>query len=163
MLRLWWIAMLVLVLDQATKQLAIENLLGHPGIDLAPMLKLVLVYNTGAAFGFLNDAGGWQNILFITVAAVAAVAILFFVRRLRPAEIQTAVGLLLILGGALGNLVDRVRFGYVVDFIDVYYRAWHWPAFNVADSAITVGATLLVLDALGLDLCGRRARAGARR
>jgi signal peptidase II len=84
------------------------------------------------------------------VAIVISIVILFMIRRLGANDMQVAVALMLVLGGAVGNVIDRVRFGYVVDFIDVYYRAWHWPTFNIADSAITIGAVLLVLDALGI-------------
>ncbi|MDH3389831.1 MAG: signal peptidase II [Gammaproteobacteria bacterium] len=109
-------------------------------------MNLVLVHNTGAAFGFLSSASGWQNGLFMFVAAGACTFILWVLSRLRRQEIVLAVALMLILGGALGNLVDRMLYGYVIDFIDVHYRNWHWPAFNVADSAISIGAVLLLLD-----------------
>jgi signal peptidase II len=89
---------------------------------------------------------------------LVSIVILVMVRRLGPTDIPIVIALMLVLGGALGNVVDRLRLGYVVDFIDVYYRAWHWPAFNIADSAITIGAVLLVLDALGLKLGGKHAR-----
>jgi signal peptidase II len=113
-----------------------------------PFLNLVLVHNTGAAFGFLGSAGGWQNALFIVVAVGASAFILWMLSRLQAAEKMLAVALMLVLGGALGNLADRLFHGHVIDFIDVYYNSWHWPAFNVADSAITIGAVLLVFDAL---------------
>ena len=158
MLRYLWIAGLVLVLDQASKLIALQSLPPHGGIELLPFLNLTLVYNTGAAFGFLSNAGGWQHLLFTGVAAVVSIAILVMVRRLGPKDIQVVIALMLVLGGALGNVADRLRLGHVVDFIDVYYRAWHWPAFNVADSAITIGAVLLVLDALGVKLGRNRAR-----
>lgn len=143
-----WIAVAVFVCDQLTKFLAADHLLRHGEISLAPFLNLVLVHNTGAAFGFLSSAGGWQNIFFIVVAAGASVFILWMLWRLRAADRLLAVALMLVLGGALGNLADRLVHGYVIDFIDVYYRTWHWPAFNVADSAITIGAVLLIIDAL---------------
>ncbi|OGI50796.1 MAG: signal peptidase II [Candidatus Muproteobacteria bacterium RIFCSPHIGHO2_02_FULL_65_16] len=149
MWRYLWISPIVFVLDQASKLAAVKYLTRHAEVNLAPFLNLTLVYNTGAAFGFLNDAAGWQNIFFIIVALVAGVVILFMLRRLNPHDAMMAVGLTLILGGAAGNLADRLIHGYVIDFIDVYYGSWHWPAFNIADTAITVGAVLLVLDALG--------------
>ncbi len=152
MLKLWWIAVLVIVSDQVTKYLAVKQLTGHPGIDLLPFLRFELTYNTGAAFGFLSNAGGWQNLFFVVVALLVSVFIILMVRQLGRKDIQVAVALLLILGGALGNVIDRVRFSHVVDFIDVYYRHWHWPTFNVADSAIVVGAALLIMDAFGLRL-----------
>lgn len=149
MRRLWWIAVLVFITDQATKYLAADYLTQHGDVPLTAFMNFALVHNTGAAFGFLSWASGWQNIFFIVVASVASVAILWMSWRLKATDLFLGVGLMLILGGAAGNLTDRLIHGYVIDFIDVYYGTWHWPAFNVADSAITVGAVLLVLDALG--------------
>lgn len=146
------ISMAVVVLDQATKWLALKYLLGHAAVAVAPFLNLVLVFNRGAAFGFLNDAGDWQNMLFAVVALIACIIILNLLRRLEWRNTKVAVGLSLILGGAIGNVIDRLIYGYVIDFIDVYYHAWHWPAFNVADSAITIGAVLLILDVAGIGL-----------
>lgn len=138
------IAVAVLVLDQLTKYWAAATLV-RGSISIAPFLKFTLVHNTGAAFGFMSSASGWQNIFFMAVAALASVLIVVMLWRLQDRWVGT--GLALILGGALGNLVDRVRHGYVIDFIDVYYGTWHWPAFNIADSAITIGAVLLIVDA----------------
>jgi signal peptidase II len=138
----------VVVFDQLTKFAATDYLTQHGEIHLAPFLNLVLVHNTGAAFGFLSGAGGWQNVFFIIVALGASIFILWMYRSLSAQDRLLATGLMLVLGGALGNLIDRLIHGYVVDFIDVYYGTWHWPAFNVADSAITIGAVLLVIDAL---------------
>ena len=144
-----WLALLVYVLDQLTKLAAVQFLVYHAELKLLPFLNLTLVFNTGAAFGFLGDASGWQNAFFITVALVAAGIIVAMLRRLRPSDVWSAVALTLILGGAIGNLTDRLLHGYVIDFIDVHYAGWHWPAFNVADSAITIGAIVLIVDALG--------------
>ena len=151
MFRWMWIPVLVVLADQATKLLAMEHL-RHGSIPLTPFLNLALAFNTGAAFSFLADAGGWQNLFFVGVAIVVSFVILIMVRRLGASETQVAVALMLVLGGAIGNVIDRVRLGYVIDFIDVYYRAWHFPTFNVADSAITIGAILLVMDAFGITL-----------
>ncbi|TAM46098.1 MAG: lipoprotein signal peptidase [Gammaproteobacteria bacterium] len=148
-----WIAGAVLALDQASKWLALEKLVLHESVPLTPFLNLTLVYNKGAAFGFLSTASGWQNLFFIGVAFVATVVILYLLRRMGAKDRFMAVALMLILGGAIGNLIDRLLYGHVVDFIDVYYGTWHWPAFNVADSAITVGAVMIALDAIGI---GRR-------
>lgn len=148
MLRYLWIALIIVVLDQATKVVAYEHL-RQGEIALLPFLNLALAFNTGAAFSFLADAGGWQNLFFVGVAIVVSIIILTMSRRLGADEVQVAVGLMLVLGGAIGNVIDRVRLGYVVDFIDVYYKSWHFPTFNVADSAITIGAILLILDAFG--------------
>lgn len=146
------ISVVVVILDQATKWLALKYLLGHAALAVAPFLNLVLVFNRGAAFGFLNDAGNWQNMLFVVVALIACIVILNLLRRLEWRNTKVAVGLSLILGGAIGNVIDRLIYGYVIDFIDVYYGSWHWPAFNIADSAITIGAVLLILDVAGFGL-----------
>jgi signal peptidase II len=154
MLRLGWIAILVAIADQVTKLLALAHL-ADGAFEVTSFFKLSLAFNTGAAFSFLANADGWQNLFFVVVAIVVSIVILFMVRRLGANERQVAVALMLVLGGAIGNVIDRVRLGYVVDFLDVYYRTWHWPTFNVADSAISVGAVLLVLDAVGISLWRR--------
>ncbi len=150
MWRYLWIAAAVFVSDQATKYLAEDYLTRHGDVQLTSFLNFALVHNTGAAFGFLSSASGWQNIFFIVVASVACIVILWMTWRLAANDLVLGTGLMLVLGGAAGNLTDRLFHGYVIDFVDVYYRAWHWPAFNVADSAITVGAVLLIIDAFGL-------------
>ena len=156
MWRYLWIAVAVTVLDQLTKYVAADYLARHGELALVPFLNLALVHNTGAAFGIFSQAGGWQNVFFIVVALIACVAILWMVWRLERKDLLLVSGLMLILGGAAGNLIDRLVHGYVIDFIDVYYGAWHWPAFNIADSAITIGAVILAIDALNLG--GRRTR-----
>ncbi|GMQ90121.1 MAG: signal peptidase II [Gammaproteobacteria bacterium] len=148
MLKFWWIAILIVILDQATK-LAAVKLFANP-IAMTPFFNLVLVFNSGAAFGFLDGASGWQNMLFVVIAIVVSLFIIGMAFRLGANEVQVRVALMLILGGALGNLADRVRLGYVVDFLDLHYQTWHWPSFNMADTAISIGAVLLVLDAFGL-------------
>ena len=145
-----WIAVLVFIADQWTKWVAADYLMRHGEITLTSFLRLALVHNTGAAFGFLSSASGWQNIFFIVVALIACVVIVWLILRLDAHDLLLGTGLMLILGGAAGNLADRLIHGYVIDFLDVYYRAWHWPAFNIADSAITLGAVLLAIDAFGL-------------
>jgi len=147
--RYLWIAVVVLVLDQLTKVAAADYFAHQMEVRLAPFLSLVLVHNTGAAFGFLSSASGWQNIFFIVLATIACGAILWMTWRLEVKDWFLAVALMLIFGGALGNVADRLMYGYVIDFIDIHYQTWHWPAFNVADSAITLGALLLLVDALG--------------
>jgi signal peptidase II len=154
-MRYLWIALVVFVLDQATKWAAVEFLARHAEVPLLPFLNLTLVFNAGAAFGFLSTASGWQNYFFIAIAIVACVVVLFMLRRLGAKDALLAVALVLILGGAAGNLCDRLLYGHVIDFVDFHVGSWHWPAFNVADSAITIGAVLLVLDTLGVKL-GRR-------
>ena len=148
MFRFGWIGLCVVVIDQISKWLAVTYLITGP-ITLLPVLKLVLVYNRGAAFGFLNEAPGWQNGLFIAIALVVSVIILNMIRRLGPGELHIRIALWGILGGAIGNLIDRIRAGAVVDFIQVIPQ---FPVFNLADSAITLGAVILVMDAFGFRL-----------
>lgn len=153
-----WIAAAVLVIDQASKQLALTYLPGSL-VTLAPFFELTLAYNTGAAFSLLSDAGGWQNGFFIIVGAIASIALLAMLRRATSQERQMEIALWLTLGGALGNLANRLMYGHVIDFLHLYYGSWHWPIFNLADVAISIGALLLVLDALGIRLLRRTALA----
>lgn len=156
MLKALWISAVVFVVDQLTKWLAVKHLLGRPPMKVMPGFDLQLVYNTGAAFGMLDDAGGWQNAFFIAVALGVSGFIVYALRGLSRAELQIAAAYALILGGAVGNVVDRVRQGYVVDFIHWFYGDYHWPNFNIADSAITIGAVLLVMDIFGLRVIKKR-------
>jgi len=149
MWRLIWIAAVVFVSDQLTKFVAADYLTRHGDVQVTSFLNFSLVHNTGAAFGFLSSASGWQNTLFIVVASVACIVILWMTWRMTTNDRVLGAGLMLVLGGALGNLLDRLIYGYVIDFIDVYYEAWHWPAFNLADSAITMGCGMVVIDAMG--------------
>jgi signal peptidase II len=147
--RSWLIlSFVVIVLDQFTKWLAEAMLQFQHPVPVFPMFNLTLVHNYGAAFSFLSDAGGWQRWFFIILAVVVSTMVFQWLWRLRATERLHAAALSLILGGALGNLIDRIINGYVVDFIDVYYKHYHWPVFNIADSAITVGVILLVIDLL---------------
>ena len=140
----------ILALDQLTKQMVRTSITLYDSIEVIPgWLNLVHVRNTGAAFGFLNSANLANKQLLMTgIAVVALAAILAYARQVGPRETLTRAGLALILGGAAGNLIDRASVGYVVDFVDVYWRTHHFWAFNVADSTITVGAVLLILDML---------------
>jgi signal peptidase II len=144
-----WIAVAVMLLDQWTKYLVTDRLAEFDGIVLLPMLEIMRLHNEGAAFSMLSAAGGWQRWLFTVLGLAVSVGILVWLRRM-PAKGQNlaAAGLALILGGALGNVIDRVLWGHVIDFIRVHYQQYYFPAFNVADSAITVGAALLILDNL---------------
>ena len=142
------VSVLVVLLDQLTKYLAEARLTYAEPVAVLPSFNLTLAYNRGAAFSFLDDAGGWQRWFFVSVSLLASVALVFWLRRLQPHQWPLALALSLVLGGAVGNLVDRLWLGHVVDFIQLYYRDFYWPAFNIADSAITVGAVLLVWDAL---------------
>ena len=139
---------LVIVLDQLTKYLAEAKLVYAEPLAVIPSFNLILLYNRGAAFSFLSDAAGWQRWFFVTISLSASVFLVFWLRKLGPQQRLLALALSLVLGGAVGNLIDRLVLGHVIDFIQVYYRNFYWPAFNVADSAITVGAVLLVWDAL---------------
>jgi len=143
-----WITILVLILDQVTKYLATENLGYHQPVNLLSFFNFTLVHNKGAAFSFLSDASGWQRWFFTVIALAVSVFIVYWLKTLSDKEKRLAIALSLILGGALGNVWDRMVLGYVIDFIDVFYEDWHWPAFNIADSAISIGATLLIIDAL---------------
>lgn len=142
----WWLALLVLVLDQLTKQWVHQSMALYDSIQLLPFFNLTYVRNPGAAFSFLSDAGGWQRWFFTVVAVVITVVLSVWLARLGPKVSKLAIGLSLIIGGALGNLIDRLWHGYVIDFFHFYYQNWHYPAFNIADSAIVVGAVLLIWD-----------------
>ena len=141
------LALAVLMIDQLSKIAADALLTPYSSTAVMPFFNLTLVYNEGAAFSFLSDAGGWQRWLFVVLAAGVSVVIVVWLVRLPRAARWPAIGLALVLGGALGNLWDRLVRGAVVDFVDLYYGSWHWPAFNVADVAICIGAGMLVLDA----------------
>lgn len=140
--------MLVILLDQLTKYLADAQLVYAQPLPVLPSFNLTLLYNRGAAFSFLGDAGGWQRWFFAAIAITVSVVLVFWLRKLKPEQWLLALALSLVLGGAVGNLIDRLWLGYVVDFIQVYYGSFYWPAFNVADSAISVGAALLIWDGL---------------
>ena len=148
-MRWLWLTALVIGLDQLTKIWAESVLSAAPPIHLVPHLDLRLAYNAGAAFSFLSDAGGWQRWFFVVLAVVVTLVLLVWLARLSARDKLTATGLALVIGGALGNLIDRVAYGHVIDFIDVYWDAsLHWPAFNIADSAISVGAVMLIIDSI---------------
>jgi signal peptidase II len=143
-----WLAVSVLViaLDQFTKHIALTALEYLQRVAVIPgFLNWTLAFNTGAAFSFLHDAGGWQRWLFAVLAIMVSAVLVVWLARTPRGDWRNAAPLALIIGGALGNLIDRLRLGQVTDFIEVYYRDWSWPAFNVADSAICVGAVLLIL------------------
>ena len=142
------LALLVLVADQASKLLVQAIFTEHEMLPVLAFLDLTLTYNRGAAFSFLSDAGGWQRWFFTALALLVSGVITVWICRLRPQQRLLGAGLALILGGAVGNLVDRVLIGAVVDFIYLNWRGFHWPAFNVADSAITVGAVLFAIHTL---------------
>jgi signal peptidase II len=165
MLKWLWLTLVVVIIDQFTKQWASDALQLFRTVELMPMLNLYLAHNEGAAFSFLSNAGGWQRWFFTLIALVISTALVLWMRKLQKHELWITIGLALILGGALGNVIDRILFGYVIDFIQFYYHAQSclpgftllyaghapqciWPAFNIADSAITVGAAILILDGI---------------
>jgi len=122
----------------------------YESIALIPGFNLTYVRNTGAAFSFLSEAGGWQRWFFAVLAFTISIVLTVWLYRLKKHETLLAVALALVLGGAVGNLIDRLAYGYVIDFLDVYYQSWHWPAFNVADMAISLGVFLMLLESFGV-------------
>jgi signal peptidase II len=153
---LWlWLglALIVIVLDQITKTLIVGAFTLHESVQVTSFFNVVRAHNTGAAFSFLAGASGWQRWFFVVLGIAASVFIVWMLRR-HPEQTLFCFAVSLILGGALGNVIDRLLHGYVVDFLDFHWAGWHFPAFNLADSAITLGAVLLILDEL------RRVRRG---
>ena len=144
------VALVILVLDQVTKRIAYESLAGHPPVDVLPFLQWALVFNRGAAFGFLNDAGGLQHYFFSGLAMLVSLIILVWLWRAFMINKLLSWGLVLVLAGAIGNLIDRLLHRYVIDFINLHYHDWYFPAFNIADMAITFGAICLIADSLGI-------------
>lgn len=145
------LSVLAILLDQWTKHIASAHLTYGEAQPVIPMLDWTLLHNHGAAFSFLSDAGGWQRYLFTGLAIVVSVVFIGWLLRLPKHTSILAAGIALVLGGAVGNLIDRVSLGYVVDFISVYYKTHYFPAFNIADSSITLGTIFLIIDMLFLD------------
>ena len=147
-----WLSVITIILDQLTKYMAEAELILHKPVAVIPgFFNFTLLYNKGAAFSFLSDAGVWQRILFVSLSTVISIFLFFWLRQIARDEEQKhnqilQIAISLILGGAIGNLIDRAMTGEVVDFIQVYYSTYYFPAFNIADSAITLGAGLLILD-----------------
>jgi signal peptidase II len=144
--RFLWLSLLVLVSDQYTKALVLENIELYQAIQILPFFNLTHVYNYGAAFSFLHDAGGWQRWFFIIIALAVSALVMWWLKQTNKEQIILPVAFSLIIGGAMGNAYDRLVHGYVIDFLVLYYQDWYWPAFNVADSAICIGAVLLIVD-----------------
>ncbi|WOJ96495.1 signal peptidase II [Congregibacter brevis] len=145
----WYaVAALIVALDQGTKLLASSELSYAMPVKILSWFNLTLHHNQGAAFSFLAGAGGWQRWFFAVLALAVSAMIIFWLKDLKPRQWQLSLALALVLGGALGNLVDRVYLGYVVDFVSVHYRDWYFPTFNVADAAISVGAFLIIMDSV---------------
>ncbi|MGN5042313.1 signal peptidase II [Aeromonas sp. 3P] len=146
-LRWLWLAVLAFVLDQASK-LAVVKLLpfGYPGVEITPFFNLVHVYNKGAAFSFLADQGGWQRWFFAVLAFAICGLLIHWLHKQSVTQRWSGIAYSFIIGGALGNVFDRLVLGHVVDFLDFYWGSAHWPAFNLADSFIFIGAAMIVLD-----------------
>lgn len=144
--RFLWLAVLVLIVDQYTKALVLENIELYQAIQILPFFNLTHVYNYGAAFSFLHDAGGWQRWFFTLIAFAVSILVLWWLKQTTKQQLMLPIAFCLIIGGAIGNAYDRLIHGYVIDFLVLYYQDWYWPAFNVADSAICIGAVLLVVD-----------------
>ena len=144
MLKWLWLSFAVVVADQMSKLAASAYLAMHEPLAVGPYVNLFLTHNTGAAFSLLASAGGWQRWIFILIAALVVWFLVAWLDKLSEKQKSSAFAIALVVGGAVGNLVDRLVFAYVIDFIDVHYEDRHWPTFNLADSAITVGAMLLI-------------------
>lgn len=142
------VSIAIVILDQWTKTMIMNTLALYEDIVVLPVFNITHVHNYGAAFSFLSDAGGWQRYFFTAIAVLISVLLIYWILRTPAKQKLTLVSYSLILGGALGNLLDRLLHGFVVDFLHFYYQNWHFPAFNVADIAISVGAAGMILDAL---------------
>jgi signal peptidase II len=143
-----WLSVFVVLLDQATKVVVASSMDLYDRIEILPILELTRLHNTGAAFSMFANGSGWQRWFFIALALIVSVTLMAWLRRIRtPEQTLLALGLALVLGGALGNVIDRVWLGHVIDFIHFHWHGWYFPAFNVADSAISIGAGCLILDA----------------
>jgi signal peptidase II len=149
-LRWIWLTVLVFIIDQWTKLWANEALAGGQIIEVMPHFDFRLAYNYGAAFSFLADAGGWQTWALSIFAIVISIVLLVWLSRLKHTERWLSIALALVLSGAIGNVYDRLSYGYVIDFIDWYVSksGYHWPAFNIADAAISIGAVMLIIESL---------------
>lgn len=146
MLRWLWLAALVVALDLTTKAMASAMLTYAQPVPILPMFNLTLLHNTGAAFSFLANEAGWQRWIFIALALAVSVFLVRWLSTLKEGETWMAVAIVLILGGAIGNVYDRMVHGYVVDFVHLYWGNYHFPAFNIADMAITAGAAMMIID-----------------
>ena len=148
----WFVlSILIICLDQITKLTASLDLIPYHPKAVLPMVNLTLAYNSGAAFSFLSGTGEWHRWFFAGFSTLMSVGLVLWIIKLDKTTHLLLLALSLILGGAVGNLIDRACFGYVIDFIDVYYKHYHWPVFNIADSAICLGAFLLFIDMLKKD------------
>lgn len=145
-LRWLWLTLICLIADQATKQLIVSQMDLYQSIEILPFFNLTYVHNLGAAFSFLADQGGWQRWFFTAIAAIASIIFIVWLAKTPKQQALLSVAFALMLSGAVGNLIDRVLFGYVIDFLDFYGFGYHFPAFNIADSMIFIGAALMIFD-----------------
>lgn len=143
-----WLSVLVVLLDQIVKFIIVAQIQPYNEVSVVPGFKLTLLFNTGAAFSFLNSQSGWQVWFFSIITIAICFVLLLWLQRLKASQVWLCIAIAFILGGAIGNLVDRLTLGYVIDYFLFYAGHWSWPAFNVADSAITIGAIMLVIDLL---------------
>ncbi|WP_448549114.1 signal peptidase II [Thalassotalea fusca] len=150
-LRWLWITVVFLILDQITKQWVAHSFSLYESVRITSFFNFTYVHNLGAAFSFLADQGGWQRWFFTAIAAIASVIFTVWLARTPKEQPMLAIALAFMLSGALGNLIDRVLLGYVIDFLDFHWQGSHWPAFNVADSVIFIGAALMIIDSFKQD------------
>ena len=141
-----WLTLLLLIIDQVTKHLVTSSMDLYDSINVLPFFNITYVHNPGAAFSFLADQGGWQRWFFTAIATIASIIFVIWLAKTPKQNKLLCIAFAMLLSGAFGNLIDRVLFGYVIDFLDFYWNANHWPAFNVADSAIFIGAALMIID-----------------
>ena len=148
-LRWLWLTLLCLIVDQITKQWVVGSFNLYESVNILPFFNLTYVHNLGAAFSFLADQGGWQRWFFTATAAIASVVFVVWLAKTPKSQTLLSIAFALILSGAMGNLIDRVLFGYVIDFLHFHWAGYNFPAFNVADSMIFIGAALMILDSFG--------------
>lgn len=141
-----WLSLLVVIIDQVFKMVIVTHLLPYVEHNVIPGFRLTLAYNTGAAFSFLDSQSGWQVWLFSVITILVCILIVWWLQKCKASQVWLCVALALVLGGAIGNLIDRLTLGYVVDYFVLYVSRWSWPAFNIADGCICVGAVMLILD-----------------
>ena len=145
-LRWLWLTLLCLILDQVTKQWVVGSFYLGETLNVLPIFSLTYVHNLGAAFSFLADQGGWQRWFFTAIATIASIVFTVWLAKTPKSQTLISIAFALMLSGAMGNLIDRVLFGYVIDFLDFHWSGYRFPAFNVADSMIFIGAALMILD-----------------
>lgn len=150
-LRWLWITFVFLVIDQVTKQWVSNSFDLYQSVNVLPFFNITYVHNLGAAFSFLADQGGWQRWFFTAIAFIASIIFSVWLKRTPANQPLLAIALACMLSGAVGNLIDRLLFGYVIDFLDFYIGNNHWPAFNVADSMIFIGAIFMIIDSFKQD------------